>query len=165
MKIRSGFVSNSSSSSFILEILGEGDTCSKCGRSDTDFVELMERYEGDGSCEETQVYHYDKESVLRETDGEIKCLIGKLKLLSKDDPNRVVYRSNWSGKEHVTLVSDEIIRYNDELDAECDLRRKIEPAVGRVVKCSISYHDKITNDLMSMMVKAGTMKILYGDED
>jgi len=43
MKFRKGFVSNSSSSSFILAIRKDLDVCSHCGRSDPSFFELVER--------------------------------------------------------------------------------------------------------------------------
>jgi hypothetical protein len=42
MKIRNGFVSNSSSSSFIL-IVKKSEHCSVCGRSDPNFIDLIEK--------------------------------------------------------------------------------------------------------------------------
>ena len=44
MKIRQGFVSNSSSSSFILEIISdENEACPHCGRKDPDFIDLLDK--------------------------------------------------------------------------------------------------------------------------
>ena len=51
MKVRQGFVSNSSSSSFLLEI-SPTNKCSHCGRSDPDLIDLIKQIEGnDGETE------------------------------------------------------------------------------------------------------------------
>jgi len=41
MKVRTGFVSNSSSSSFIAAVKRKGEPCDKCGRTDPDFLGLL----------------------------------------------------------------------------------------------------------------------------
>jgi hypothetical protein len=52
MKIRNGFVSNSSSSSFIIRIKGAGSKCVHCGRGDVPFLELLGSSKG-GDSENT----------------------------------------------------------------------------------------------------------------
>jgi hypothetical protein len=63
MKVRNGFVSNSSSSSFIIAYKKADKTpCPTCGRYDIeDFVELVRRSEGDG---DSSVNAEDLEGVL-----------------------------------------------------------------------------------------------------
>lgn len=53
MKIRSGFVSNSSSSSFIIAVKNTVE-CSHCKRKDKNFLDIVEAVGGDG-YEETKV--------------------------------------------------------------------------------------------------------------
>jgi hypothetical protein len=52
MKIRSGFVSNSSSSSFIIAVK-DGECCPTCGRSDNGFLSRFPK--GNGDYEETRI--------------------------------------------------------------------------------------------------------------
>ena len=85
MKIRYGFVSNSSSSSFIIEIK-QSIPCNKCGREDENIVDFIERYsDGSGNtCIEAkgkqEVLKYVKEwvpdliSEINKAKGELVCL-------------------------------------------------------------------------------------------
>ncbi len=49
MKIRQGFVSNSSSSSFIVAIAPENSKCPHCGRGDRDFLDIIRSRNGNES--------------------------------------------------------------------------------------------------------------------
>ncbi len=46
MKIRNGFVSNSSSSSFIISVKKTSEPCPACGRKDIDILDLIEKISG-----------------------------------------------------------------------------------------------------------------------
>ncbi|GAF80422.1 unnamed protein product, partial [marine sediment metagenome] len=50
MKQRNGFVSNSSSSSFIIAIKKQPEACQHCGRSDLDFIQLINNAGDLDSC-------------------------------------------------------------------------------------------------------------------
>lgn len=158
MKIRQGFVSNSSSSSFILEIMTDTEACPTCGRKDANFVDLVERG-GNWCSDDTHMSKYDKEEVLQEIEEEICEIQNRLMDARRDDPHRITYRSHWGGEEHVTRVKDNIERDEAELKTWEDLRARVEPAKGQVIKCYISYHDTL-NKIVQSMVDAGTMKIL-----
>ena len=62
MKIRSGFVSNSSSSSFIIAV-GNPEKCEHCGRSDVDIIDMINNM-SDG-YEETEVEAVGKDNILK----------------------------------------------------------------------------------------------------
>ena len=94
MKIRNGFVSNSSSSSFVIAYKKADKTpCKTCGRSDIDdFVELVRKSENDG---DSNVNAEGLEEVLKsleeqlewtsdERKGRIKDVMKKLKKLVKE---------------------------------------------------------------------------------
>lgn len=61
MKTRNGFVSNSSSSSFIIAV-ANGEPCEHCGRSDPDIIDMIERVENYDF--ETDVDAVGKENVI-----------------------------------------------------------------------------------------------------
>jgi hypothetical protein len=163
MKIRQGFVSNSSSSSFIIELLEENQVCSHCGRKDPDLVDMIER--GNGWCsDDTHMSMYDKEEVLKWIEEEICDLQGQVMELSRDDPNRELHRSNWGGEDHVTYVKDRLEDTQTSLKAWEDLRSRVEPATGKVVKFYMSYHDELRK-VLDGMVAAGSVKILDSEND
>ena len=63
MKIRYGFVSNSSSSSFIIEIK-QSIPCDKCGRSDMNIIDMIEKSQEYMDDSETRIEAKGKEGVL-----------------------------------------------------------------------------------------------------
>jgi len=64
MKKRKGFVSNSSSTSFIIAVR-KGKPCEHCGRGDIDFIELI-RSEQDNYCDNTKLCNEGIEDILQE---------------------------------------------------------------------------------------------------
>ena len=62
MKIRDGFVSNSSSSSFVILLKKESDKCELCGRSDPNFINLLEN----SGSSQNSVLAIGEEDVLNE---------------------------------------------------------------------------------------------------
>jgi len=63
MKIRNGFVSNSSSSSFIVAIKKEPNKCEHCGRSDPNILDAI-RQKGNCWGEETEIEAVGTDNVL-----------------------------------------------------------------------------------------------------
>jgi len=67
MKIRNGFVSNSSSSSFIIAIdKNKNAPCPHCGRKDIDILELLER---DNYNDDNEVIATGYEEIMEQEDG------------------------------------------------------------------------------------------------
>ena len=57
MKIRNGFVSNSSSSSFIVAVKCHSDTCPTCRRKDPDFLYMVSHMGDSSGFNSTRVNH------------------------------------------------------------------------------------------------------------
>ena len=66
MKIRNGFVSNSSSSSYLIAFRNDQNKCPHCGRSDPDLFDMIERYHMINHDNEVDLE--DAEAVLRDLD-------------------------------------------------------------------------------------------------
>ena len=64
MKIRNGFVSNSSSSSFIIAIRKDNTACPHCGRKDPDFLDLIDA--AGNNDDETKVRAVGIDAVIKE---------------------------------------------------------------------------------------------------
>jgi hypothetical protein len=64
MKIRNGFVSNSSSSSFIISV-HKTNECSHCKRSDSNFLDFIKKIEDPNGCDRTKMYARGAEEVIK----------------------------------------------------------------------------------------------------
>ena len=79
MKTRSGFVSNSSSASFIVAVK-KNEKCPTCGRSDVDFLDLVEAMGTNADYEDTElkargaqeIWNRWKKDILQYSDDEQK---------------------------------------------------------------------------------------------
>jgi hypothetical protein len=89
MKIRTGFVSNSSSSSFVVAV-SKCNVCSHCGRGDEDVLDLIEQSVKANDDGETSIDSVDKVNVIKYIkeswyyDGRSKELISKIEGLDSN---------------------------------------------------------------------------------
>lgn len=75
MKIRNSFVSNSSSSSFIIAYTKSNDTCKECGKKNLfqQFLKVYEKIgEGGWSCNSNKVSHDNAKSLLKDLKKQFK---------------------------------------------------------------------------------------------
>jgi len=89
MKVRDGFVSNSSSSSFIIAF--KSHTCPTCKRSNDQFLKVLEYCEETDHYSATQIYSKNREETIKAIkanhyldDDQKNDLINKINLLDSD---------------------------------------------------------------------------------
>jgi hypothetical protein len=159
MKIRKGFISNSSSSSFIVAFKNKINKCEHCGRSDPDFIsEYIER----SSNHETEL----------EIDGRLSRVIDNLKYQIEDKEANIKKYSMQHPKEPLwynckSTVADAIKWEEREIEDLNKLINKIKEheSNGDIVhEFSISYHDELCRNKFNEMIENGSAVIISSEE-
>jgi hypothetical protein len=156
MKIRSGFVSNSSSSSFVIAFdESKFGPCPHCGRKDQSIIDLIERSRND---DDTKVVWRDPEDKIRDLKLQIDSETLEIKKIEHLDPKmKLVY---CTVEQNISWMKSSIYGYETEIS-------KIEDALKKgltVAEISISYHDDFLNSELSALCKNGKLEILKSDD-
>jgi hypothetical protein len=133
MKIRSGYVSNSSSSSFIIAVKKElCVVCPTCGRKDPDFIDYVEKHSNDICGDETRVK-----------------AIGSEKIID-------YIRDNWYSYDD---SSEEEKKRKSLIKA----LKKAEKDGKRVALVEIAYHYEDVNEEYQIQLNNGSIEKLWSD--
>jgi len=133
MKTRNGFVSNSSSSSFIIAVKTALNKCDCCGRSDPNIIKLIEQYRNNYDSDETRI-----------------DAMGFERVMEHEYDHRWAYRVNDDPK----LVKSE------RASLEKALKPYTNEKEWEIAAISISYHDGITNSVFENSVKSGSIMVI-----
>jgi hypothetical protein len=159
MKVRMGFVSNSSSSSYIIRIRDKSEVCPHCGRSDADIEDFFHNASYDYG--DTSLQYDSKESILSDIDSQIHRTEREIKKYAALDPNEVPIRQQEYGS---TTTAKELLEWaHDELKDLRDRRDVIAAVDGIVIGVSVGYHDQATQNIFRDAVKNKTIEIIEGD--
>jgi hypothetical protein len=155
MKTRHGFVSNSSSSSFIVAI-NQQNACPHCGRRDVNLIDILKNQ----SCENDDTrYIGDKTYILEQLNSELHNEQKDLKSLLKRNPNEKACNSNWA----TDTVAKRIEYCRNDIQYYENLIRNIQ-TYKEVHEIKISYHDSMLNDMLKESVRTGSIIILNKNE-
>jgi len=135
MKTRIGFVSNSSSASFVVALKTEEKPCAHCGRSDPNFLDIVEaigaRFGGDSEC--TQLHERGSENLRRYVERQI----------NEDEWRDDTEKKQWK----------EIVEFTE----------KAEKKGYTVARIEISYHDEVTNKMFRDLEERKILIPLWSD--
>jgi hypothetical protein len=134
VKIRHGFVSNSSSSSFII-IAKTSKVCECCGRSDPNFIDLLPDYRG--NCDSTHVDVRGLRNVLAEERGNYYLSVG----------------TYWT-EEKVRQEAENYKKFEEKLTNAC------KEHGDDIALIRISYHDTGFNALLESCEKSGSIVVV-----
>ena len=163
MKIRNGFVSNSSSSSFIVAV-NPKEKCPHCGRSSMNIVDVLASTDW---CNDTELKWTNPTEFINELEKEIeKEQLDLYKWKDMDGDDMVTSYTDWRGKEHKYKVSELRLWAKDTILANQKILDKINKALKegkQVAHFDIDYHDPVMNDMVQEQIKNGELEVL--DED
>lgn len=161
MKIRNGFVSNSSSSSFIVA-LNPKEKCPHCGRSSPNMIDLIEK--NTSNHDETEMGWDDPTDFLEDLQQEIyNKQLDLEKWANIKDEDKITNYYN-SGNSYTYTVgklrkwANERIKSNSKLI--CDIKQKLAEG-KRVVKFDVDYHDSALNNIVSDQISNGELEVIY----
>jgi hypothetical protein len=135
MKTRQGFVSNSSSSSFVIALRPDSDVCPHCGRSDPNFMDIVEAIgaRSDG-CEQTEMHARGMEQL-------------------RNWVHRHVMEEKWETEEN-KLEWQKVLKV-----AEKAVAKGYE-----VAHIEVSYHDEATRDMFHDLLARKKLYLLWNSE-
>jgi hypothetical protein len=160
MKIRKGFVSNSSSSSYIIKILDEPKSCPRCGRGGIDLMKLL-RNCGSYNFLDSKIDYDNKEQILKEIRYEIQRIEKNIKKYAALESNEIPEEQARNGS---TCTASDILEWDYEnLEHHRDRYDIISAVEGELVGVSIGYYDDIVLLSFNDGVKNGAIEIIDGD--
>jgi hypothetical protein len=164
MKFRNGFVSNSSSSSFILGWRGDSfDACDVCGRSDPNIVDMCRNEDCGYSGDSTEVDWEGFDGWVNEWQDKKDCVLTTIKRIEGRNPDDLAY--TWNSKITVRQAlesAQEELKKIDATIARIKMYSVTEPNL-RIACVSISYHSPL-NDILDTMLTRGTVQEIDIDD-
>lgn len=135
MKTRNGFISNSSSTSFIAALKTDTSPCPHCGRSDPDLFDIVDNLGNinPNGYETTKLR-------CRGVEGLEDKLVDR-------------FGFDFSKKE------------NKELNLIVERAKRFESLGYKIGYFEVSYHDETTNDIIRGLGLRGTLRVIWDDHN
>jgi hypothetical protein len=160
MKIRSGFVSNSSSSSFVISVIGEANKCPTCGHHPQTVVDFFKQGHTCSYGDESYLEEIDE--YLDELDYERNACASHIAELEKRDPNEPTYpeyRDSSKVKETLQWRHEEL----QELEDRIAKFNQLTSQGKKVYRLRLEYHDGLARRILDENIATGLVEVIEGE--
>lgn len=165
MLIRCGFVANSSSSSYIIAVNLQASSivCPCCNRIGISVIDFLEMIPQNYSSDETKVLKSSRVKILNDYYSDLKICndnIIKYKRHNSDELNIHSYNGQ--------ITWGQYLQWEEESKASIESMIQLIEAVPidlEVIEVQVSYHDDLTKRVLKNELNAGTIQIIYDNED
>ncbi len=166
MKIRNGFVSNSSSSSFIVKVKKPGFCKTDIGKI-IGFLSLLETASfGRDDSEETHIIASKKEFVLEKIDRDIdENKQYYAPGFSDLEVRRMIYSGEYKDIEslkNALKVEENVSEFERELLKAKEKVEEVNEDKFDIIFFELSYHDEVINNAMNFLEENKELEVLYG---
>lgn len=163
MKVRLGFVSNSSSSSYIIALREDEEKkiCPTCGRVHFDLIEHIDRNTGSYLGDVTELIHRGREATRHSYQEEVDRLKAALAAYNYHPPGEVYEPSR--GWDQPILWGEKIQWAEGDLKYNQDILDAIDATEGDIFEIRISYHDETTHAIYHHLKQSGILTEVKSD--
>lgn len=170
MKIRNSFVSNSSSSSYIIRVLKQPAKCPTCGRTSTSLIEYLDNCK-DYDLETSHIEYSSSQEIIAHVKEEIKHIEEQINQYTNYDRDTIHPRD----KEYLQApfilgelphyckkgptVGEQLDYYKKALAELIEYREKLSQ-YSDLQQIVISYHDPIGNQLFRDAKDSGEIEVI-----
>ena len=159
MKIRMGFVSNSSSSSYLIKINEISKPCPTCGRKNINIIDYIYNFDN----KKTGIRYRNKEDILADIELNIKICKERIQTISLSDPNEVPQEyKNYGYMRTSQQIIGDLQEDIKELQKRYD---KISVISGELYDIYIDNHDEIIQEIFDQSVRNKDIEIIERDSD
>lgn len=154
MKIRQGFVSNSSSAAFIIGIKA-GHICPTCGRSDVDFLKKVEEM---GPGMESKITHVSGEMIIKEAEEYISAEKERLAELGNRPDDELINPDwkDWTVGRSRKENNERIAEYEQKI---CKVKEAMNNGL-LVAEIELSNHFDVLPDLLRHLINKGQITLV-----
>ena len=165
MIIRHGFVSNSSSSSYIIALKPDAITieCPCCHRKGISIIDFIETLPRNYSSEETRLEKSSRAKILYEYYADLKTCEHNIIEYKRHNPDEVNVRS-YNGQ----ITWGQYLEWEEQDKKYIEDKIKLIESIPmdlEVIELRISYHDELVQSVLKNELNAGNITIIYDSED